>query len=148
MLHGHFKIEAHPSLVIGGLWLPAFSGDGEYRNRRLYMCLPNNGPIPVGTYYIVDRRSGGRLGGINDALKRDWFALYAKDKVVDDERWCAGVQRGQFRLHPKGPRGLSQGCITLERQEDFVRLRDLLRCTTRETIPGTDLTTYGMLVVS
>lgn len=111
-------------------------------------CLPDKGPIPVGTYYIVDRQSGGIMGGINDALKRDWLALYAKDRVIDDQRWCAGVQRGQFRLHPKGSRGLSQGCITLERQQDFSRLRELLRCTTMESIRGSELMTYGTVVVS
>jgi hypothetical protein len=60
MLDGIFKLEEKAALVIAGFSFPAFSGDGEFRNRQTHMCLPDQGPIPVGTYYILDRQSGGR----------------------------------------------------------------------------------------
>ncbi|WP_346777784.1 tlde1 domain-containing protein [Paraburkholderia sp. Ac-20336] len=34
-----------------------------------------------------------------------------------------GVERGQFRLHPAGGRGLSKGCITLPGYADFEKIR-------------------------
>lgn len=148
MLDGIFKLEEKAALVIAGFSFPAFSGDGEFRNRRTHMCLPDQGPIPVGTYYILDRQSGGRLSFVYDRIKTDWFALYAKDRVVDDERFCAGLLRGQFRLHAKGPNGRSKGCVTLERASDFALLRQLLKTTKTEVIPGTSFVSYGVVQVS
>lgn len=146
MLDGVFKLKKDAALVIDGSAFPAFSGQGKYRNQRSQMCVPNNGPIPIGTYFIVDRPSGG--GNIFEQLRKaEWFALFAKDRVIDDERWCAGVLRGQFRLHAKGPLGLSEGCITLERDVDFDFLRRSLLKTERELIPGTKLMSYGTVQV-
>lgn len=147
MLDGTFKLKPNAALVIAGFSFPAFSGDGEFRNRRTHMCLPNQGPIPVGAYYIVDRPSGG-LNFVSNYRKSDWFALYAKDRVIDDERWCAGLLRGHFRLHPKGPLGLSEGCITLELKSDYALLHRLLTTTTKEQIAGTEWISYGTVLVS
>lgn len=148
MLDGAFKLKPETALVIAGFSFPAFSGDGNFRNRRTHMCLPNQGPIPVGEYFIVDRPSGGKFGWAYDWWKEDWFALYANDRVIDDERYCAGLRRGQFRLHPKGLQGISLGCITLEKHSDFDLLRTLLEQTTKEAIPGSDLMAYGTIQVS
>jgi hypothetical protein len=148
MLDALFKLQPNAALVIAGFSFPAFSGDGELRNRRTHMCVPDQGPIPIGTYYILDRQSGGRLGAIKQLFKGDWFALYAKDRVIDDERYCAGIMRGQFRLHPKGWQGLSQGCVTLEHASDFALLRSILKQTEMEQVPGSDLMSYGSLCVS
>lgn len=148
MLKGSFKLKAKTALEISGLSLPAFSGMGAMRNRRTHMCIPDQGPIPVGTYYILDRQSGGKLGFFYEKVKADWFALYAKDKVIDDQRYCAGVLRGQFRLHPKGPMGVSRGCITVEQQADFALLSRLLKQTEMQPIPGTEFLTYGIIDVS
>jgi hypothetical protein len=147
MLHGIFKLKPETALVIGGISFQAFSGSGEFRNRRSHMCVPNKGPIPIGMYYIVDRPQG-RFNVFENAVKGDWFALYAKDRVIDDERWCDGLLRGQFRLHPKGPRGISEGCITLERKSDFYVLHRLLRTTKAEEIPSTTIMSYGTVQVS
>lgn len=148
MIDGTFKLEPEASLAIAGFSFPAFSGDGLFRNRRTHMCLPNQGPIPVGTYFILDRQSGGHLGEIHRLIKGDWFALFADDRVIDDERYCAGLLRGQFRLHAKGPRGLSQGCITLDRQYDFDLLCQVLKMTEVQNIPGTTYKAYGRIRVS
>jgi hypothetical protein len=110
------------------------------------MCLPNQGPIPVGTYYVIDRQTVWYRIDKNE--KNDWFALYAKDKVVDDKRYCDGVMRGRFRLHPKGRRGVSRGCITLELASDFALLRRILGTTETRLIPGTEWMSYGTVVVS
>ncbi|HEY4294083.1 DUF2778 domain-containing protein [Luteibacter sp.] len=148
MLDGVFKLKPDTALVIAGFSFPAFSGLGELRNRRTHMCVPNQGPIPVGMYYIVDRPEGRTFGLVHKLFKGDWFALYAKDKVIDDERYCAGLLRGQFRLHPKGSNGRSEGCITVEHQSDFDLLYSLLKQTGKESIPGTDFMTYGTVRVS
>lgn len=128
---------------------PAFSGLGSHVNRREYACHKDAGPIPPGVYYIVDRQSGGRLGALRDLFsdKADWFALYAADKKVDDEVFCNDVKRGSFRLHPKGRYGRSLGCITIENQGDFNRVRALLKSSSQIEIPGSSLQAYGRVTV-
>lgn len=147
MLDGVFKLQSEAALVIAGFSFPAFSGDGEFRNRRTHMCLPNQGPIPVGTYYIIDRQESLREK-LRHHKKDGWFALYAKDRVIDDERYCAGLLRGQFRLHAKSGHGLSRGCITLELETDFALLSTLLKATSVEQIPGAEWMSYGTVTVS
>lgn len=136
-----FKIEANS--------FPAFSGYGEHVNRRVSACVPNEGPIPPGEYFIVDRESGGRLGWLYDLFndRRDWFALYANDDKIDDETWCEKVKRGEFRLHPKGSRGISRGCIVIDKSTDFQFLRSILRNGKPELIPNTEIKAWGKVVV-
>ncbi|MEO0443818.1 MAG: tlde1 domain-containing protein [Pseudomonadota bacterium] len=43
--------------------------------------------------------------------------------------FCEQVKRGQFRLHPKGRRGISQGCITLDNWTDYQVVHSLLKGT-------------------
>jgi hypothetical protein len=147
MLNGIFKLEPNAKLVIAGFSFPAFSGLGEMRNRRTHMCVPDQGPVPIGTYYILDRQTSLREEfGRN--RKKDWFSLYAKDRVIDDERYCAGVLRGHFRMHAKSGRGISKGCIAIELASDFALLRRLLEATSMEQITGTEWMSYGTVVVS
>lgn len=80
--------------------------------------------------------------------KKEWFALYAIDSKIDDETFCEGVKRGNFRLHPKGIAGISEGCVTLESHSDFRKLRAMLKGAVTSKIPGTDYVTYGILTVS
>ncbi|KAB0634949.1 DUF2778 domain-containing protein [Burkholderia latens] len=133
---------------INGRKFPAFSGKSPYINKRDHQCLGNYGPIPTGTYYIVDRQSGGRLGRFKDAFsgKREWFALYADDGRIDDYTFCNSVTRGEFRLHPKSGTGTSKGCITLENQADFDIVRGML-LGGRGVIPGTEVRAYGKVTV-
>ena len=114
---------------MGASSFPAFSGLDGYVNKRPLACTPNLGAIPPGRYYILDRPSGGRLGWLWDfsSGRKDWFALYSVDGKIDDETWCDKVKRGQFRLHPKGFRGVSHGCIVLDREADFQLLSVRLR---------------------
>ncbi|GDO95315.1 type VI secretion protein [Escherichia coli] len=37
----------------------AFSGNGIYRNKGACGAIPNDGPLPQGKYWIVERGSGG-----------------------------------------------------------------------------------------
>lgn len=128
---------------------PAFSGPGSHVNKRNFVCHPNFGAIPEGRYYIIDRQSGGLLGAVREFFtdKKEWFALYAIDSKIDDETLCEGVKRGNFRLHPKGIAGISEGCVTVESHADFHKLRTILKGTVPSKIPGTDYTTYGILTV-
>jgi hypothetical protein len=50
------------SLITPIGWLAAFSGDGVHRNNPEGESVANGGAIPPGSYYIVDRESGGLLG--------------------------------------------------------------------------------------
>ncbi|MDR3214200.1 MAG: DUF2778 domain-containing protein [Azoarcus sp.] len=142
--------ESLSKFEIGGAKYDAFSGDGNHRNKVSAMCVPDLGPISIGTYYIVQRTSGGRLGRLRDLLNdhTEWFALYAKDGVIDDvSTFCEGVARGAFRLHPKGPLGISQGCIVIDRKTDFDLVRSTLLATTGFTIPDTGIQAYGVVNV-
>lgn len=138
------------SRFAGGERFPAFSGMEAHRNKRASACHPNIGPIPPGQYYVFDRQSGGRLAGLRDAFgtnKDGWFALYQDDGQIDDQAICESISRGQFRLHPKGPAGLSRGCITVEHEADFQRLSALLRSIPPTAVSGTSLKSYGVVTV-
>lgn len=138
----------------------AFSGYGEYMNRRDYACYVD-GPIPPGEYYIFDRQTGGRLSVLWDLFRttlnsdyNKWFALYAIDKKIDDETYCGKVRRGEFRLHPKGPSGISKGCITIENRTKFLTLWSMLKSQSPFVVPVSSIVSdtkklkaYGKVVV-
>jgi hypothetical protein len=142
----HFKI--------GALSMAAFSGKDEYVNKRSGVCTPNRGAIPFGRYYIFDRQSGGRLGVVRDWIGdhlrgngvSEWYSLYAIDGKVDDATICNGIERGAFRLHPKGL-GISEGCIAIESPNDWYHIRAIFGSTPRHPVEGTSLSAYGVLTV-
>jgi len=127
----------------------AFSGDGTGRNNADEAGAANHGPIPPGRYHIVERPSGGRLGPVRDYLlgRDEWFALFRDDGTIDDETFVSGVRRGEFRLHPLGPRRMSTGCIVLQYPADFDKLRKELVGSAPGTIDGSSLRTYGTISV-
>lgn len=127
----------------------AFSGMGKDANNKVSACLKGVGPIPPGTYYIVDRPTGGVLGSVRDWLgnKGEWFALFADDGSIDDSTLCDQVARGNFRLHPKGPLGRSEGCITIDKLKDFNDIRDALKASPQESVPNSQLKAYAKVVV-
>ncbi|WP_179747145.1 DUF2778 domain-containing protein [Paraburkholderia bryophila] len=94
---------------------------------RANTAIKNAGPIPKGRYYIIGRQSGGRLGWLWDWAKDkashvqhdQWFALYRNDGVIDDYTFVHGVRRGNFRLHPDGRFGISEGCIAIQSPESM-----------------------------
>ncbi len=147
-----FKLNNKPMSIFrrGSTSFPAFSGLGEHVNSKFHACIPNRGPIPPGTYYIIDRQSGGLIGPLRDLFTdRDtWFALYAIDEKIDDETFCNDVKRGLFRLHPKGSSGRSEGCVVIDKKCDFLYLRAKLQNTPKSLIPNTGLESYGRLVVT
>lgn len=100
-------------------------------------------------YYVFDRESGGLLGPLRDMFsgRSHWFALYAHDGRIDDETFCEMVKRGQFRLHPKGELGRSEGCVVIDRQPDFARIRGMLKSLAPVPVPGSKLKAYGVLTV-
>lgn len=152
MFHCTFKLndEALSMFKVGALALPAFSGLGTAANNRAKACTVGVGPIPPGTYYIFDRESGGLLGPLRDFFtgRDDWFALYAVDGRIDDETFCDAVKRGNFRLHPKGRLGRSEGCVVIDRAADYVHLRSLLKSARPQAVPGASVQAYGSLVVA
>lgn len=129
---------------------PAFSGFGPHVNRRVDACLNNVGPIPPGRYYILNRQSGGRLGWLRDLYqdRSDWFSLYAIDSKIDDETWCESVKRGEFRLHPKGTFGISEGCIVVDQMSKFVELRALLMSKPAQKLDGLNFAALGIVEVA
>lgn len=133
----------------------AFSGHGIGRDNPRDTAMESIGPLPAGTYYIVDRQSGGRLGWLWDRLDAHghistdhskWFMLWNQNG--GDNTFIHGVKRGSFRLHPNGSRGLSQGCITVVNPIEFDSLQRFIR--TRQPdipVPGSTLKAYGTVEV-
>lgn len=132
-----------------GVSCTCFSGNGIHRNNPDSTAVASNGPIPTGVYYIVDRQSGGTLGGIRDALtgRSNWFALYRDDGTIDDETFIESVRRGEFRMHPTGPSRTSLGCITFQYAREFDSMRSFLRSSPITYIPDTGTITYGTVTV-
>ncbi|MBB3261768.1 hypothetical protein F4827_006608 [Paraburkholderia bannensis] len=132
----------------------AFSGDGAGKDNASAIATPNVGPLPTGRYYIVDRGSGGPFTHLRDFLldhlygtdRSTWFALY-NARTQSDWVFIDGVKRGNFRLHPRGPRNLSEGCITLADPSAFARLRAALKASTPMPLPGGKGVAYGTIDV-
>ncbi|GAB7540051.1 DUF2778 domain-containing protein [Burkholderia sp. 22PA0099] len=149
-----------PLTIFGVGTFNAFSGNNQYRNRGGCTAVLDNGPIPAGRYWIIDRPTGG-IGSIafarfkdewntffgNPSNHREWFALYRDDGKIDDVTWVNGVKRGQFRLHPAGGHGISLGCITLPSRVDFLRIRNALLHTTKIPAGNSGLDAYGTIEV-
>lgn len=137
------------TFTMAGRSFAAFSGLAPHVNKRMAICIANAGPIPPGTYYIVDRESGGFLSSLYDVFgqRSDWFSLYANDGKINDEMYCNEVKRGNFRLHPKVGRGLSKGCITIDKQSEFNIIRSILKSVKKQPIPGSALLAYGKVIV-
>jgi hypothetical protein len=80
------------------------------------------------------------------ALDRgDWFALYRQDGHIDDQTFLGKVRRGEFRLHPLGPSGVSFGCVVLQQHSDFQALRAALLAAGSYRVR--DAPAYGVLDV-
>ncbi|QGG08207.1 DUF2778 domain-containing protein [Enterobacter cancerogenus] len=135
-------------------FFPAYSGNaGQHRNNPDSVAVKNIGPLPPGKYYIVDRpRSIGTHVKDYFATKytlsdhSTWFALYRDDKSIDDITFIDEVARGNFRLHPAGWAGISNGCITLPSPTHFHILREALLSTPKMLVTAS-LFAYGTIQV-
>jgi hypothetical protein len=135
--------------------LEAYSGRESGRDNPDAITLEKTGPIPPGTYYLVDRQSGGTMGWMRDLWGKfgygttdhtKWFMLW--NARSGDHTNINGVKRGEFRLHPEGPARLSEGCITVKDPAGFERLqRYIRRGPPRIPVPGTSLRAYGRVEV-
>ena len=143
MIECKFELNSKPisALIAGSTKFPAWSGIGKHINRRASACVPNQGPIPPGMYYIFDRHPGAR----KDAGRNLWFALHAVDKKIDDTLICDDKTRDLFRIHPGGP---SNGCVSIKSKSDFLYLRQILIGGAPSTVPGTTMLARGLLVVT
>lgn len=163
-IHGKFIVNSEhlaPLMMFGVGAFMAFSGNGPYRNRGGCTAIPNNGPIPAGKYWIVDRPRGGlrsrTQAWLSDAFnsvrgtpsyRDEWFALYRDDGLVDDHTWVDLVKRGNFRLHPTGGQGRSLGCITLASYVDYQSIRRALLSTTTTRAGNSGIKAYGWIEVT
>ncbi|MEX9254412.1 DUF2778 domain-containing protein [Pseudenterobacter timonensis] len=159
MITARFALNGLPTsiLSVAGVGnFPAFSGQRYGRNNVTMASRKKIGPIPPGRYFILSRKSGGRLGSLRNFYldniygtdRETWFALYKDDLQIDDTVFVEGVKRGNFRLHPVGPAGLSEGCITLSHQSDFDYLRQALLDTTMIQVPCSSFKAYGTVTVT
>jgi hypothetical protein len=133
----------------------AYSGQMYGRDNPKAVATPGIGPLPPGKYYLLDRRSGGRLGWLHDWVsemnvgttdRSKWFMLW--NERTGDSTFINGVRRGEFRLHPAGSRRVSEGCITLPSAEEFDRLQRHIRFRPPDLpVPGTTDKAYGIVVV-
>ena len=138
------QIIKNPDGSITRISVPAFSGGGKHINNPNSQDVPNLGPIPKGSYYIVDRPKGGTLGFIRGFRKRNWFALFANDRFVDDHTSVNGVVRSNIRLHPGT---ISEGCVTCIHERNFNNIRQRLLNSGTNLIPGRNIPYYGTLTV-
>lgn len=132
----------------------AYSGHDKGRNNPQMSAISDIGPIPPGIYYIIDRRSGGRLSWFHDLYdaygwgttdRTQWFGLY--NEKTGDDTFVGGIRRGNFRLHPEGPMRLSDGCITVVDPKSFQLLANAIRQHGAMTpIPGGGMA-YGRVEV-
>ncbi|EFW82838.1 MULTISPECIES: DUF2778 domain-containing protein [Pseudomonas syringae group] len=133
----------------------AFSGLTGFANDPAAVGNLEQGPLPPGRYYILDRESGGRLGWVREPLsdlfartdRSHWFSLYRDDGSIDDATVVNNVTRGNFRLHPIGPMGLSEGCVTMTSEIAFNQLSIYLHNMDGDRIPGTEKRYFGILDV-
>jgi hypothetical protein len=139
----------------GVVFFRAYSGyAGTSRNNPESTGIKKIGPLPVGRYYIVSRPEGGRLGPYRDFFasiisgsdRSVWFALFRDDGSIDDVTFIEQVARGNFRLHPAGYKGGSEGCITFASASEFDVLRASLLQTATVKITAS-LTAYGTVQV-
>lgn len=135
-----------------GMDFVVFSGRGNCVNDPSCVADANVGPIPPGTYYIVQHGTG-TMGWLWDDLRPwfgwaprgTWFELWSTD-TSSDNMTIDGVSRGQFRLHPIGPLGLSEGCVVV--CDRFSVLSQQLLSTPMGTVPGSNTEYYGKLTVT
>jgi hypothetical protein len=162
-LQGKFVVDNNKIAILsiyGAGVFTAFSGNGIYRNRGGCTAVKDNGPLPAGKYWIVDRPAGGLLSQTEAFIastttrlrgspsdRSEWFALYRDDGLIDDYTWINGVRRGNFRLHPIGASGNSFGCITLPSLANFETIRRALLHTTRIDAGRSGLKSYGWIEV-
>lgn len=135
---------------------PVFTGLAPYTNKA-GCASRENGPIPTGKYWIIDRPRGGICTRVRNEFQSlwtgnnydEWFALYRQDGVLDDGTWLYYTHRGNFRLHPLRPdgSGYSDGCITFFNQHDFQTLRHALLAAHIEPVPDSNLRAYGEVTV-
>ncbi|MGN2450421.1 tlde1 domain-containing protein [Klebsiella electrica] len=90
-------------------------------------------------------------GAVSDWLsgnlhRNDSRATFSGNGMIDDLTWVGEVQRGHFRLHPAGYKGVSEGCITLPRLSDFMLLRAAL-LNTPTIQEAASLTAFGTVQV-
>jgi len=84
--------------------------------------------------------------GLGTTDRTRWFMLYHPQ--TGDRVMVGDVQRGHFRLHPKGPLGTSQGCIVVIDPADFDRLERFLRSAQPEIpVPRSRFMAYGTVEV-
>ncbi|MFK3662680.1 DUF2778 domain-containing protein [Scandinavium sp. NPDC088450] len=135
-------------------FFPAYSGNtGQHRNNPDSVAVKNIGPLPPGKYYIVDRPRSFSTR-VKDVFATEytgsdhsiWFALYRVDGNIDDHTFIEQVERGNFRLHPAGYAGISNGCITLPSRSHFAVLREALMRTPTIKVSAS-LTAYGTIQV-
>ena len=130
----------------------AFSGEEGALNDPNATAQTDIGPIPLGTYWIVPRKTCGKAGLVRDWLRSattgndpsEWFTLLPAEGGSSDSKVVNGTTRCSFRLHPGTH---SMGCITLQSFDEFHKLRDRLMRTTPGIIPGTKTPYYGVVTV-
>ncbi|WP_322047588.1 DUF2778 domain-containing protein [Paraburkholderia sp. J67] len=132
----------------------AYSGQKQGRDNTADTAMPNIGPLPAGTYYLVVRQSGGMFGWAHDwiaasTLSTDrfkWFMLW--NPIGGDTTMINGIRRGSFRLHPEGHERLSEGCITVVSPFAFDSLQRYIRTQKAMLpVPGSTLRAYGTVDV-
>ncbi len=145
-----FELNSRPMSTLTcdcGISAPAFSGGGDAINNPKRVADANDGPLPPGVWYIVDRPIGGVRQLIHDWWSGDtdeWFALYREDGMIDDKTLVEGVLRQAIRLHAGS---MSVGCLTVTDRGKYNQIWQKLFTTETRFIPGTQIVYYGTITV-
>lgn len=142
--------------VVTGMY--AFENDPHCSDRT-------NAPIPVGTYYIVEREDGSLRNRLNNWSlemyrnlikgitndKSNWFSLVSA-RTLSNSIIVNGHERGGLKLHPLNSdgSGYSDGCVTLYDYNEYFNLRrEILKQSTSmlKLRSGASVKCYGTIRV-
>jgi type VI secretion system secreted protein Hcp len=151
-----------------GLHLPTDNNTGKITGTRVHSTLTFEKEFDSSSPYLYKAVAKGQTlksaefkwYKINDAGQEveyfnmllsgsnhfTWFALYRDDSNIDDYTFIDQVERGNFRLHPAGYKGVSNGCITFINKDHFNILRQAFLNTPAIKISG-QLEIYGTVQV-
>jgi hypothetical protein len=119
-----------------------FANGGDYRGTLQFR-------IERQTIIQVRRRIGGvrRFLGTGKLSKQQGNSMFRIVRPNPHATFCDGVERGLFRLHPKGIMGISLGCIVINNPAEFDHVAAKLRGSSQMLIPGLDIKAYGIVTV-
>ncbi|WP_309296517.1 tlde1 domain-containing protein [Paraburkholderia terrae] len=83
--------------------VPAYSGHGKGRDNPNDVADVGVGPIPPGTYYIIDRQSGGDSDGLRHVRALVWYNRPSRVVHAVERQWRRHNQHQRYKARPLPP---------------------------------------------